>query len=88
MVLNMVASALQAVGIDPGEAPRMVAQVLTARVEELTVSADDARPHITHGTMRADHVLELVRTDGLAVELPSPQGWTPTRRRALDADTL
>lgn len=82
-VLRMVTSALLAVGTEPSEAPHKVAQVLTTPVEDLVVSGDDVRPHVTHGTMRADHVLELVRTDGITVELPFPKGWTPTRRKPL-----
>lgn len=83
VMLHMVAGALQVAGIEPGEAPHMVAQVLTAPVENLTVSGDDARPHIAQGTVRADHLPELVRSDGITVELAFPKGWTTIRRKAL-----
>lgn len=61
----------------------MVAQMLAASVEELVVHGDDARIHIAHGTLRADHVLDLVRTDGIMVEMPFPRHWTPRRKKSL-----
>lgn len=81
--LCAVTTALEAVGIGRWGAQFPVAQVLASPAEELTVSGDDARIRITHGTLRADHVLELVRTDGLFVGLAFPKGRTTTRRKPL-----
>lgn len=61
----------------------MVAQVLAALVDELVVHGDDARTHVAHGTLRTDHILELVRTDRVMVELPFPRHWTQRRRKPL-----
>ena len=50
-------------------------------VAELVVSGDHMRIHIIDATLRADHVLELVRTYGVMVELPFSRHWISFRRK-------
>lgn len=83
MLHGMVANALAVTGVGQPHTRRMEETVLDMPVEELVVSGDDVRIHIIDGVQRADHVLELVRTDGVMAAIPFPRHWIPTRRQPL-----
>lgn len=81
---GMVANALAAAGVGQPHTRRMEETVLDMPVEEeLVVSGDDVCINIIDAILRADHVLELVRTDGVMAALPFPRHWIPTRRKPL-----
>lgn len=62
-------------GVDQPLTRRMVGRVLDMSGEDLAISGDNVHIHISEATLRADHVLELVCTDGVMVELTFPRQW-------------
>mgnify|MGYP005795828335 CR=1 FL=1 len=79
VLLGMVINALAANGIAQSLTRRMEETVLG--MPELVVSGDGMRIHIIDGTLRTDHVVELMHADGVMVALPFPRHWIPPRRK-------